>query len=379
MLPAGWHHCRPRDVRRARFVGSELRRTGAVGRSGVTEPFVDVVIACHDQTRPLDRAVRSVLQDETTRHLVRVTVVAHGLPADALRDRVAGIDGAVRIVEYADGIRSAAGPFNHGLSLVTADYCAVLGSDDFLEPGALAAWIRAARERTPDMAIACIRIDGEAKDRLFYRTAPLGLIRTATMRQLGLGMTEGVRVGEDFVFSIRLFTQAARVDFLADAPCYVIGLDARERTTLATMDAEEDLEAVVRLLDEGVPTGLNARHRRALAVKLTRVSIIGKVRARPSAAQWRDDTEVMFVATLLRRLLALHPGAIAPFNRQDRAVLDALLTEPTIKRVTAEVARAARAGRLRRWFTPNILRSFDRESTLRRYVLYVLRRERTSA
>ncbi len=345
----------------------------------MTEPFVDVVIACHDQTRPLDRAVRSVLQDETTRHLVRVTVVAHGLPADALRDRVAGIDGAVRIVEYADGIRSAAGPFNHGLSLVTADYCAVLGSDDFLEPGALAAWIRAARERTPDMAIACIRIDGEAKDRLFYRTAPLGLIRTATMRQLGLGMTEGVRVGEDFVFSIRLFTQAARVDFLADAPCYVIGLDARERTTLATMDAEEDLEAVVRLLDEGVPTGLNARHRRALAVKLTRVSIIGKVRARPSAAQWRDDTEVMFVATLLRRLLALHPGAIAPFNRQDRAVLDALLTEPTIKRVTAEVARAARAGRLRRWFTPNILRSFDRESTLRRYVLYVLRRERTSA
>lgn len=75
----------------------------------MTEPFVDVVIACHDQTRPLDRAVRSVLQDETTRHLVRVTVVAHGLPADALRDRVAGIDGAVRIVEYADGIRSAAG------------------------------------------------------------------------------------------------------------------------------------------------------------------------------------------------------------------------------------------------------------------------------
>lgn len=363
----------------------------------MTEPFVDVVIACHDSSRPLDRAVRSVLHDAEVRDAVRVTVVAHGLPADVLQERVDGIAGAIRVVEHTDGIRSAAGPFNHGLSLATGEYAAVMGSDDFLEPGALATWIAAARTRRPDMAIAPIRIDGQtrmpnplvrlgrrhdldaAKDRLFYRTAPLGLIRTDTMRRMGLRMTEGVRVGEDMVFSIRLFAHADRVDFLADAPAYVIGVDAAERTTLAPMDLEDDLAAVVRLLDDGLPATLSPAHRRALAVKLIRVSVLGKVRSRPSTGHWRDDAEVVFAADLLRRLLALAPGAIRPFNRQDRAVMEGLLTAPTVDRVTADVIRADRAGRARRWFTPDLLHSFDRDSTLRRYVLYLLKRERKTA
>lgn len=360
----------------------------------MTRPFVDVVIACHDASRPLERAVRSIFQDAQVRDRVRATIVAHGIPPETLEQELAGVDGDWRVVGFADGVRSAAGPFNHGLALVESEYCAVMGSDDFLEPGAMAQWVAHTENETPDAAIARIRIDGQpimpnpltrvgrrrrldaAKDRLFYRTAPLGLIRTATMRAMGLVMTEGVRVGEDFEFGIRLFSQSGRVDFLGDAPCYVIGVDARERTTLAPMSMEEGLAAVVRLLDDGLPASLTPAHRRALAIKLVRISVIGNARSRPDAAQWRGDDEVEFLGDLLARLVALAPGVLEPFNLQDRGILDGLLAEPTVERVTAEAARAARAGRRERWLTRNPVRSFGRETMLRRYVLYVLKRER---
>lgn len=360
----------------------------------MTRPFVDVVIACHDQLRPIERAVGSVLSDDSARRSVRVTVVAHGIPAAPLSERLSGIAGSWRVEEFADGIRSPAGPFNHGLSLAEAEYCAVMGSDDFLEPGTMARWIEHAVRERPDAIIGAIRIDGfpvmpnplarlgrsrrldAAKDRLFYRTAPLGLIRTETMRSMGLRMTEGVRVGEDFEFGIRLFAQAPRVDRCAGAPCYVIGVDAQERTTHARLSIEETFAPIVGLLDRGVPADLVPAHRRALAVKLIRVSVLGYARSRPRPQDWLGDDEVDYLADVLRRLIALAPGVLAPFNIADRGVIDGLLAEPRVDRVLADVGRAAAAGRRERWFTPDLRHSFARESTLRRYVLYVLTRER---
>lgn len=359
----------------------------------MTEPFVDVVIACHDVSRPIERAVRSVFDVGQAPGEVRVTVVAHGIPAEELERRLADIDGSIRVVAFADGIRSAAGPFNRGLDLVEGEYCAVMGSDDFLEPGAMTAWIGHARAERPDALMAPIRIDGQplmpnplsrigrrrrldaAKDRLFYRTAPLGLIRTATMRAMGLRMTEGVRVGEDFDFGIRLFSLSSRVD-APRSPAYVIGIDARERTTHARLSMTDEFAPITRLLEDGLPAALPPAHRKALAIKLVRISVIGAARSRPVPDDWRGEDEVAFLAAMLQRLVRLAPGVLGPFNLQDRGILDSLTADGSVAETTAAVTRAASAGRLRRWLTRNPLRSFSRESMLRRYVLYVLKRER---
>ena len=360
----------------------------------MSPPFVEVVIACHDESRPIERAAASVLHDEDVRDQVRVTIVAHGVDAATFEPRLAGIVGSWRIVPFADGVRSPAGPFNHGLALVDAEYCAVMGSDDFLEAGAMSSWIRHVRTERPAAAIARIRTQGQAimpnplvrigrrrrvdaaKDRLFYRTAPLGLIETAEMRRLGLRMTEGVRVGEDFEFGIRLWSLARRVDFLGDAPCYVIGVDARERTTFAPMTIEEAFVPITRLLDDGLPAAREPAHRLALAIKLVRISVLGWAQARPAHGDWRDDDEVAFLAAFLRRLLTLAPGVLVPFSLKDRRMLDGLLAEPTIARVIADFTHASRAGRRERWLTKNPLHSLARESALRRYLLYFLKRER---
>ncbi|WP_404475513.1 glycosyltransferase [Microbacterium aerolatum] len=357
----------------------------------MSSPTVDVVIACHDDRRPIERAVSSVLQDEKTRHLVRVTVVAHGLDQTLIERRLDGIKGEIRVVPYRDGIRSAAGPFNHGLDLVEAEYCAVMGSDDFLEPGTMAAWISHVRDHRPDAAIAQVRLQGHTvmpnplvrlgrhrnldagRDRLFYRTAPLGLIRTARMRELGLRMLEGVRVGEDFEFGVRLWAHGGRIDLLSGAGTYVIGEDAPERTTLGSMTVSERFAPIVCLIDDGVVAALSPAHRKALITKLVRVSVVGNAQA---LAAELDDADVAEIAVLLRRLLDVAPTAVRSFNRQDRVVLDGLLSAPTAARLQADVARSRGAGRVDRWLTPDIVHSFARESTLRRYVLYFCKRER---
>lgn len=357
----------------------------------MSRPVVDVVIACHDERRPIERAVASVVQDAAARDHVRVTVVAHGLAPESLANRLAELDGDIRVLPFRDGIRSAAGPFNHGLDAVDAEYCAVMGSDDFLEPGTMAAWIAHVRRHRPDAAIARIRLQGHtlmpnplvrlgrrrrldaARDRLFYRTAPLGLIRTERMRELGLRMIEGLRVGEDFDFGIRLWAHGGRIDLLADAGTYVIGEDAAERTTFGTMTVTERFAPITRLLDDSVIVALAPAHRRALVTKLIRVSIVGNAQA---LAAELDDAEVAEIAALLRRLRDAAPAALRSFNRQDRFVLDGLLTSPTARRLRDDVARARTAGRLDRWLTPDLVHSFGRESTLRRYVLYYCKRER---
>jgi len=358
-------------------------------------PLVELVIACHDARRPIERAVASVFQDADVRELVRVTVVAHGLEAELLTDRLAGVVGDWRVVPFVDGVRSAAGPYNHGLAQVTADYCGVMGSDDFLEPGAMRSWIAHVREARPAAAIARIRLQGQgvmpnplvrlgrrdrldaAKDRLFYRTAPLGLVEAAEMRRLGLHMTEGLRVGEDFEFGIRLWALGRRVDFLGGSPCYVIGTDAAERTTYGAMSLREWMAPVTGLLERGVPAELTPAHRRSLAIKLVRISVLGGAQARRTPADWLEgDDDVRFLAEVLRDLLALAPRVRSPFDRRDRRILDGLLAEPTTARVTADVAASAGAGRRERWLTKNPLLSLGRETTLRRYLLYYLKRER---
>ncbi len=357
----------------------------------MTSPLVEVIIACHDERRPIERAVASLLQDQDVRQQIRVTVVAHGIAAESLRDRLAGIAGDIRVIPFADGIRSAAGPFNHGLSAAEGEYCGVMGSDDFLEPGTMSGWVRHVNAERPDAAIAQIRLQHEAvmpnplvrlrrrrrldavKDRLFYRTAPLGLIRTARMRELGLRMLDGVRVGEDFEFGIRLWALGGRIDFLGGQGSYVIGQDAAGRTTLAEMTMRERLEPVIRLFDDRVFDELSPAQRTALAVKLIRISVVGNVQALSGRL---SDEDVRDLATLLRRLLDTAPKAILPFNRQDRLVIDALSSDATAATVDAAVARGRGAGRAWRWLTPDLVHSFARESTLRRYALYFCKRER---
>lgn len=352
-------------------------------------PSIDVVIAIHHPGRPLDRALESVFHAAPPE--VGAIVVCHGIDPASIEGMLADVPRArVRVLAFADGIRSPAGPFNAGIDASSADYVSVMGSDDFLQPGALRSWQRIAADRSPDAVIGeqqhqdgafiaspLVRAgrthDLDAvRDRLYYRVAPLGLLRRQYLNDHGLRFTEGAATGEDLVMSTLLWSYG-RVELARGCPRYVIGADAADRTSYQPRPFRAVVDDVLGFLHEPRVAELPAPLRRSLAIRITRTTLLIAVRERRDPENW-DAAQVQAARDVIARLEDFAPGFRAPFSRADRDLLDAVTRDPA----SAAGAGAARdrASRVRDLFPRNVLRTFDRESTATRYVVYALDRRR---
>ncbi|NMW65279.1 glycosyl transferase [Mobiluncus mulieris] len=321
-------------------------------------PSVTVVIACHDPKRPLRRAVASVLQSRAA----KVLVVAHNLEAVQLaavldKDVSGSGRGAgagrlsthprVEILELCDGLHSPAGPFNYGLSRVQTRFAAIMGSDDFLDPGAVDVWVALAKRYHADMVITRLQRGGRdarrpvhtppvrpwlrgladfRRDRLYYRSAPLGLMRVSRLRELGLEMTPGLAVGEDIAFSMRLYA-SSRVVVQRRGLGYVVGEDGPARVTLQSRPIAEELGHVTDLLGRAWAKAWPVAVRRAVAAKTLRIHVFGVVLNRER--DWWDVEQRQALAAITRELLDFAPGCERVFSRADTALLAAILN-PTI-------------------------------------------------
>lgn len=370
------------------------------------ELIVDVVIAVHNTTRPVARAVASVLADADDQ--ARVTVVCHGVAVDAIRQSCAeslehSPPELVRFVELDDGIASPAGPFNFGLDLATATYVAVMGSDDTLAPGAVKAWIAAAQERKSAVLLAPLqqpdrqlmgnplvrfgtgrpgpfrrRALDAVLDRVAYRSAPLGLLRRDVVESLGLRFTPGLTSGEDLAVSTRLWFSGERIDYVRSLPPYCIGGDAPDRVTSTVMTLPEECAAVEHLRKQQWLATLSPAQRRALVIKILRIHVLGAVERRATSAKW-DDGDLDYLRGITGSWLEFYADSertreslLAPFARADRAVLEAVLAGDLPAVLTA-VSRRRTAGRLATILPRRLRALWDREGTLRRYVRYRIR------
>ncbi len=304
------------------------------------EVGVDVVIAVHDPRRPIARAVRSVLDHNGEG--ARLTIVCHGIAASSIGDVLdSGHADRVRLIEHHDGRRSPAGPFNAGIEAATAGYVSVMGSDDQLAPGAISSWYWLAERTGADAVIARLehadgravptpptrpgrrrRLDG-VRDRLSYRSAPLGLVSRAAISRLGLRMDEKVTVGEDVSFVTRLWFGGA-IAFDRTGPAYRIGDDAHDRVTLVTRPVAEELLFVARLLRQPWFERLDLEQRRAVCVKMTRIHLFGAVHNRADPAWW-TTAERTALAEIAAALTRAAPGMEAVLSIADRALLDRCL------------------------------------------------------
>ena len=102
-------------------------------------PLVQVVIAIHRYERPIERAVASVVEGNTTNGAI---VVVHNIDPEPIRQRLEQFGSRVQILTCTDGIPSPAGPLNTGLEAATAPYVTAMGSDDYYQSGAGKAWAK---------------------------------------------------------------------------------------------------------------------------------------------------------------------------------------------------------------------------------------------
>lgn len=300
-------------------------------------PLVEVTVAVHSSTRPIHRIVGSIL--DGTSAAVGVNVVAHNIDPAVIEDNLGrcASDERVRLLPLRDGIGSPAGPLNHGLARSTARFVSVAGSDDEFAPGAIDSWLRLQEATGADVVLARIRLaDGRTdpyppvrggrrtrdldayRDRLSYRSAPLGLIDRR--RHGHLRFTEGLASGEDLEYSGALWFTSDRIAYDLRGPAYVIHDDAPDRVTRSPRSVREDfgfLDAV-----EGAEwfRRLGSRERSAVVVKYLRMHLFDAIHAR------LGDERVLAehrpgLLELIARLRRLSPEAFTLLARADAAVI----------------------------------------------------------
>lgn len=357
---------------------------------------VEVVIAVHSTTRPVRQAVESVLEAGED---AAALVVAHEVAPEAIAALLAGLldDGRVRVVGFSDGIRSPAGPFNHGLALADAEFVSILGSDDRLEAGALDAALTRARTDGADAVILPIRLPGvlrvrspltrpgrtarldPASDRLFGRTAPLALMRRTVVESYAPVFDPDFETGEDLEFGARLWSTAS-VSYGHLDPAYVGGTDGSDRVTDQDPDLRRTLPAALALAGREWVAALDGRVRRSLATKILRVSVLGALTLRARDPRPLEAAEIQLLAETRRRWVALDAAAEASFPLADRRLLDACAPDADDAVLRDAVLRRASASLPARTLTRNPLALFGRDTVLRRYAIYArLRREEREA
>lgn len=328
----------------------------------MTKNDATVVIACHDPNRPIRRAVTSVLRSSG----VNVLVVAHNTEPKGMRAALGSLDSQVRVEPFTDGIPSPTGPFNHGLVIADTRFVSIMGSDDVLETGAVDYWRVLAKRWDADMVLTRLHrgkarrpihapavrpwLYGAAdfvKDRLYYRSAPLGLMRRERLEELGLRMTPEFPVGEDIAFSMRLYSSSTVV-VQRRGPGYLVGEDVKTRVTTTPRPVDVELRHITDLLSRPWIADWNAAMREGVAIKTLRIHVFGLLLNREMDFWTPAQRESL--AEITQSLCDFAPGCERAFSQADTALLQAILNTQTPNEQLLQLAHARS-----RFFSPAAL------------------------
>lgn len=316
------------------------------GHESGSEGTVDMIVAVHDTRRDIRRAVGSILADGDP--TIRAFVVAHNIDRAEvereLSDLIEAHPSRLRIDELKDGIPSPSGPFNFGMERSDAEFVGIMGSDDELDQGAIAQWRQNARRHQADAVIAKV-VRGEqrtlvrsppkrlfrtgvldfAKDRLSYRSAPLGIMRRASVARLDLRLLEGARNGGDLPFVTRLW-ELGRVVPAHGLAAYIEHADAPVRVTHVAKPVAEELSAIGATLADPVVMNMSKAHKDALVTKLLRRNLTDSVRKRDGGRGFTDD-DFLAMREIVRCLDSVSPGARRMLSIAQSRMFDELVSQ----------------------------------------------------
>ncbi len=290
-------------------------------------PSIDIVIPIHNPERPIARAVGSVLSSPKN---VSAIVVCHGIPAAAVEARLGPIAGdeRVRIIEYADGVPSPAGPRNAGIEAAAAEFVGFLDSDDEYEPGALASW-SAELSADNDLLIGQLIWDSAGRiaapaprrnrfsgldpvrDLLNYRTAPQGLLVSSKLLRAPScpGYLNGFATGEDIALGLYLVNTARSIRYSRESAGYHLHEDGADRVTAAPVLGDEVFAPLRAALRVPALRGLPRRRRQAIAVKLVKHQVLGYLSALANGGGLARD-HLVSAQEAVDELLRFGPGTL---------------------------------------------------------------------
>lgn len=306
----------------------------------------DIIVAVHDLRRNIRRAVGSILSDPDRD--VHAFVVAHNLPDAEVRSHLQELidehPERIRIEELHDGIPSPSEPFNFGMAQSDAEFVGIMGSDDELDAGAVSQWRATLQRHHADAVIAKVVRGGLrnlvrsppkrplhtgildfARDRLSYRSAPLGLLRREAVARLGLELQPGARNGGDLPFVTRLWLRG-RVVPAQGLAAYVEHADAPVRVTHVAKPVADELQPVRLLLAGRDVAAMDRPQREALATKLLRRNLIDSVRKRDAGRAFTGEDIAEF-REIIGEIDRLAPRARDMLSSDQSRMLEEFLAE----------------------------------------------------
>lgn len=343
-----------------------------------------MIIPIHDATRPLRRVVESLARSGLGFDELRVLVVCHNISEESIRPLLAGFMGMrVDFLEYHDGLRSPAGPRAFALESTTSEYFSFVDSDDLLEDGALQRWRSLAdrhhldavipRERhasgrriltPPTRPLRSSGLDA-SRDRLMYRTAPLGLLRRESAIHAGVCFGDDVTNGSDQIFGLTMWFGSTRLRYDRRGPAYVVGDDAETRVTRTAKPLDAELKASVDVLRGEWFSSRASREQQLIATKFVRIHLFDGVTSRLQTGDWTagdHDAAARFLG--VTRLVA--PGHAESLGRAEMRLYEGL-ERPAC--TTEELSALATARRRfltpAAMFTPRLRNVFRRDAPVR--------------
>lgn len=315
--------------------------SGGNDNRGTRQPRVTVVVPVHDPSRPIHRAVSSVVSGTSTS--LEVLVVAHNVSPQeivaALRELQK--DARVRVLSLQDGIRGPASPKNFGLENATGRFVSFLDSDDVFEAGAIDRWVSLADAEPWDVVIANrtepdgswsasppVRVGRRRNlkgvaDRLAYRAAPFGLLRRSLVENLRF--PEDVPTGEDLAFSSQIWFSQARIAFAFGAPGYRVFSDQDERATTIGRPLASDMAWLDATFNPQLPWMRDREARRSMVIKALRENIPDTVADR-LPERWSSSDAVQ-MGRMVSRLVDCENSSLGFLSVREHRFVEALLDE----------------------------------------------------
>ncbi len=360
---------------------------------------IEVVIPVHDPARPLERGLASILAQRAELSALgvslRATVVCHNIAIEEITDGLPtelATNDAVTWLDHSDGTKSPAGPRNAALDNSSATFLSFLDSDDYLEPGSLAAWWKAARAQRAAAVIAPLRTPEGAilrsprirpskpavldavKDGLAYRSVPYGLLRRSALLACGFRYAEGIELGEDLEAALRLWFRGGLIIYPYASPAYHQTDDSSgTRVTSAVRPLTEEFRWLDALVVTKWLLSASDRERKAIALKLLRIHGLGSLVRRGSESGpgadplWSEDDRAAWESAL-QQLFHLAGGSLPALSRRDADLCRAAAKANTQQQLHAAVVLHENSGRKEELLTDKPLSLVCRDSVVRHYV-----------
>lgn len=335
----------------------------------------EIVIPVHDLSRPVRRAAESVLADPAA----GVIVVAHNIATAELdlpkSDRL-------RVISLTGFPGKPGAAFDAGIAAAEKSWVGIMGSDDWLAPGALVQMRQRAQDDRADGVISPLRHEGTGpqnpilpvtwrrtglqavQDRMFYRSAPLGIYRTEIMQDSRYRFGAEFPSGEDLRMSTLLWTSGLKFSYYWDDPAYVVGNGASGRITLKPRPLPTVVAPYLNLMQEPGVQAFTAEQQHALASKLARVHVCNLVRFRTQQQEWQADDFACLVS-YVQKLRDFDPFFDHALTRRDNRIV-AAIERADMAAMLVAAAVWKDAGAIDRVFTAGWLANVtERDSSLR--------------